>query len=306
MASWDAAANPTPTDTAPTIAAAAAAAPKPSIPRDDDDDGASTASTASTHASTATTTGSSRHRHGARSRASTTTSDARSAIGQILSFGASHSTSARVADADPQHHPPASPEAGTSEASDGRSRPAPPRPKKAAAAAKLVGKSKAALSSHLLSWRHFLAPDIGRLIAQDRQRNANSTLRRTDSGSGARGRSSVNLFQAITAMKKGMQLHKLPHKHYLVSKAHLCVLRLSPDERYLYWYSQKRKSEVHLRIDKIVGLHSGMPDGLKSWKSALGAHAFTIVRARARTTHPPTHTHTHRPAASRAPKPKQA
>ena len=92
-------------------------------------------------------------------------------------------------------------------------------------------------------------------------------------------KTSVNFFQAITAMKKGIQVWKLPHKHYLVGKAHICCLRLSRDEKYLYWYSHKAKSEVVLHLDQIVKLGcdlKDLPEEVKSWKGYCESLSFTL------------------------------
>ncbi len=89
-------------------------------------------------------------------------------------------------------------------------------------------------------------------------------------------KTSVNLFQALTAMKKGLQVWKLPHKHYLVGNPHICLLRLSRDEQYLYWYSHKTKAEVVVYREQIVAVESELPRELKSWKGYADSLAFTI------------------------------
>ena len=89
-------------------------------------------------------------------------------------------------------------------------------------------------------------------------------------------KSSVNLFQALTALKKGLQVWKLPHRHKLVGKAHMCFLRLSSDERYLYWYSHKNKSEVSVHLDQIVRVAPELPEDLRSWKGYSESLAFTV------------------------------
>ncbi|QDZ22412.1 RCC1-like chromosome condensation regulator protein [Chloropicon primus] len=91
-----------------------------------------------------------------------------------------------------------------------------------------------------------------------------------------RRKASVNLFQALTAMKKGLQVWKLPHRHKLVGKAHMCFLRLSSDEKFLYWYSHKNKSEVTVYVDQIVEVVADLPSDLSSWKGYSESLAFTV------------------------------
>ena len=102
------------------------------------------------------------------------------------------------------------------------------------------------------------------------------TLRRQSAGAVTTKKTSVNLFQAITAMKKGLQVWKLPHRHYLVGKAHMCCLRLSTDEKSLYWYSQKNKSEVVIYLEQIVEVASTLPEEMKSWTGYCESLAFTV------------------------------
>jgi alpha-tubulin suppressor-like RCC1 family protein/HPt (histidine-containing phosphotransfer) domain-containing protein len=102
------------------------------------------------------------------------------------------------------------------------------------------------------------------------------TLRKQNARAVTTKKTSVNLFQAITAMKKGLQVWKLPHRHYLVGKAHMCCLRLSTDEKSLYWYSQKNRAEVAIYLEQIVDVGTALPEEMKSWTGYCESLAFTV------------------------------
>ena len=106
-----------------------------------------------------------------------------------------------------------------------------------------------------------------------------------------RRKASVNLFQALTAMKKGLQVWKLPHKHILLGKAHMTILRLdSREEKFLYWYSHKNRSEVVVHLDQILYVRDGLPDDMRSWTNYSESLAFTVYFQTQSAPHSPTST----------------